>query len=126
KSDQAATYWLALRRPFRPRCLVGRDHFDPGFLLLVHRPRPGPDRPGARGGCAAAREDARRTGLASGHGASRRRRGACAGAGRQPASDPPEIVDYLRSVPSLWAEAGPAGRQALVEAIFARLDVLGF
>ena len=43
-----------------------------------------------------------------------------------PRLTPPEIVDYLRSLPSLWAEAGPAGRQALVEAIFARLDVLGF
>ena len=43
-----------------------------------------------------------------------------------PRLTPPGIVDYLRSLPSLWAEAGPAGRQALVEAIFARLDVLGF
>ena len=25
---------------------------------------------------------------------------------------PPEIVDYLRSLPALWADAGPAGRQA--------------
>ncbi len=39
---------------------------------------------------------------------------------------PPEIVDYLRSLPSLWAAAGLAGRQALVGAIFARTDVLGF
>ena len=39
---------------------------------------------------------------------------------------PPEIVDYTRSLPRLWAEAGPDGRQAMVVAIFARLDVLGF
>ena len=38
----------------------------------------------------------------------------------------PEIVDYTRSLPRLWADAGPDGRQALVTAIFARLDVLGF
>jgi hypothetical protein len=39
---------------------------------------------------------------------------------------PPEIVDYLRSMPSLWPDSGPDSRQALVMAIFARLDVLGF
>ena len=37
-----------------------------------------------------------------------------------------EIVDYTRSLPRLWADAGPQGRQALVGAIFGRLDVLGF
>lgn len=31
-----------------------------------------------------------------------------------------------RSLPRLWADSGPDGRQALVVAIFARLDVLGF
>ena len=36
---------------------------------------------------------------------------------------PAEIVDYTRSVPRLWADSGPGGRQALVIAIFARLDV---
>jgi hypothetical protein len=39
---------------------------------------------------------------------------------------PPEIVDYTRSLPRLWADSGPDGRQALVVAIFARLDVPGF
>ena len=39
---------------------------------------------------------------------------------------PPEIVDYTRSLPKLWADSGPDGRQALVVAIFAKLDVLGF
>jgi len=39
---------------------------------------------------------------------------------------PPEIVDYLRSLPTLWADSGADSRQALVMAIFARLDVLGF
>ncbi len=35
-------------------------------------------------------------------------------------------MDYLRSLPRLWADAGPDGRQALVVAIFARLVFLGF
>jgi len=39
---------------------------------------------------------------------------------------PTEIVDYLRSLPRLWADSGTAGRQAIVSAIFAQLDVLGF
>ena len=39
---------------------------------------------------------------------------------------PPEIVDYLRSLPKLWADSGPDGRQAMVVSTFARLDVLGF
>jgi hypothetical protein len=37
----------------------------------------------------------------------------------------PEIVDYARSLPRLWADSGPDGRQA-VAPIFRRLDVLGF
>jgi len=37
-----------------------------------------------------------------------------------------EVVENLRSLPSLWADAGPDGRQALATAIFARTDVLGF
>ena len=49
---------------------------------------------------------------------------------REPAEvirvSPSEIVDYLRSLPSLWADSGPAGRQAIATAIFARTDVLGF
>jgi DNA invertase Pin-like site-specific DNA recombinase len=39
---------------------------------------------------------------------------------------PAEIVEYARSLPTLWADAGPEGRQALVTAIFSGLDVLGF
>ena len=39
---------------------------------------------------------------------------------------PSEIVAYLRSLPALWADSGPDGRQALVSSIFARTDVLGF
>ena len=39
---------------------------------------------------------------------------------------PTEIVDYLRSLPTLWADSGTAGRQAIVSAIFAQIDVLGF
>ena len=39
---------------------------------------------------------------------------------------PVQIVDYLRSLPSLWADSGPDARQAIVTAMFARLDVLGF
>lgn len=38
---------------------------------------------------------------------------------------PPEVVAYLRSLPSLWADSGPNGRQALALALFARTDVLG-
>jgi hypothetical protein len=37
-----------------------------------------------------------------------------------------EVVAYLRSLPALWADAGPDGRQALATALFARTDVLGF
>ncbi|MGO9180875.1 MAG: recombinase family protein, partial [Candidatus Limnocylindrales bacterium] len=49
---------------------------------------------------------------------------------REPLDEPrlsaPEIVDYLRSLPSLWADTGPDGRQALASALFARTDVLGY
>jgi hypothetical protein len=38
----------------------------------------------------------------------------------------PMVVDYTRSFPRLWADSGPDGRQALVVAIFSRLDVPGF
>jgi hypothetical protein len=37
-----------------------------------------------------------------------------------------ETVAYLRSLPSLWADSGPDGRQALMTALFARTDVIGF
>ena len=37
-----------------------------------------------------------------------------------------EIVEYARSLPRLWAESSSTGRQALVQALFARLDVLGY
>ncbi|HMK93310.1 MAG TPA: hypothetical protein VK576_09955 [Thermoleophilia bacterium] len=47
-------------------------------------------------------------------------------AGGRRVLDPPEIVDHLRSLPRLWADAGPHGRQAIVQAVFARLEVLGF
>ena len=36
-----------------------------------------------------------------------------------------EVVSYLRSLPALWADAGPDGRQVLATALFARTDVLG-
>jgi hypothetical protein len=49
---------------------------------------------------------------------------------RQPLEAPrlsaPEIVDYLRNLPRLWADAGPDARQTIIGAIFARTDVLGF
>ena len=35
-------------------------------------------------------------------------------------------MHYLRSLPSLWADAGPEGRQALATALFARTEVVGF
>jgi hypothetical protein len=37
-----------------------------------------------------------------------------------------EVVTYLRSLPSLWSDSGPDGRQALATALFARTDVQGF
>jgi hypothetical protein len=37
-----------------------------------------------------------------------------------------EVVAYLRSLPSLWADSGPDARQVLASALFARMDVLGF
>jgi hypothetical protein len=52
--------------------------------------------------------------------------GACSGAARSHQAGPDEIVGYLRSLPTLWAESGPDARQTLTTAIFARLDVLGF
>ena len=39
---------------------------------------------------------------------------------------PTEIVEYLRSLPKLWADSDTAGRHAIVAAILARIDVLGF
>ena len=39
---------------------------------------------------------------------------------------PPEVVAYLRSLPALWTDSGPAGRQVLAVALFARTDVVGY
>jgi hypothetical protein len=39
---------------------------------------------------------------------------------------PDEVVTYLRSLPSLWNDAGPEGRQALASALFAKLEVEGY
>ena len=39
---------------------------------------------------------------------------------------PDEVVAYLRSLPSLWADSGPEGRQALASALFAKLEVEGY
>ena len=39
---------------------------------------------------------------------------------------PAEVVAYLRSLPSLWADSGPDGRQAVATELFARTDVVGF
>jgi hypothetical protein len=38
---------------------------------------------------------------------------------------PDEVVAYLRSLPSLWRDAGPEGRQALASALFSGLEVEG-
>ena|GEM_PF-2285562 len=35
-------------------------------------------------------------------------------------------VAYLRSLPKLWADSGPDGRQALALGLFARTEVIGF
>jgi DNA invertase Pin-like site-specific DNA recombinase len=39
---------------------------------------------------------------------------------------PPEVVAYLRSLPKLWADSGPDGRQAMALSLFARTEVIGF
>jgi hypothetical protein len=39
---------------------------------------------------------------------------------------PTEVVAYLRSLLTLWTDAGPEGRQVLATALFARSEVLGF
>jgi DNA invertase Pin-like site-specific DNA recombinase len=39
---------------------------------------------------------------------------------------PDEVVAYLRSLPSLWTDAGPEGRQALAAALFTKLEVEGY
>ena len=46
--------------------------------------------------------------------------------GEPPRLTPLKIVDYLRSLPTLWRDSGPDGRQAITGAIFARTEVLGF
>ena len=39
---------------------------------------------------------------------------------------PDEVVEYLRALPSLWADAGPEGRQALASALFTKPEVEGY
>jgi hypothetical protein len=39
---------------------------------------------------------------------------------------PEEGVAYLRSLPSLWNDAGPEGRQAIASALFTKLEVEGY
>jgi hypothetical protein len=39
---------------------------------------------------------------------------------------PDEVVAYLRSLPTLWNDAGPEGRQALAAALFTKLEVEGY
>jgi hypothetical protein len=36
------------------------------------------------------------------------------------------VGTYLRSLPSLWADAGPDGHQALAAALFTKLEVEGY
>ena len=38
----------------------------------------------------------------------------------------PAAVAYLRSLHAMWADSGPEGRQALANALFAKLEVLGY
>ena len=40
--------------------------------------------------------------------------------------DPAEVVAYLRSLPSLWTDAGPEGRKALAPALITTLEVEGY
>jgi hypothetical protein len=37
-----------------------------------------------------------------------------------------EVVAYLRSLPSLWADTTQEGRQTMASALFSTIDVLGF
>jgi hypothetical protein len=37
-----------------------------------------------------------------------------------------EVVEYLKSLPSLWTDSGPEGRQALASALFTKLEVEGY
>ena len=39
---------------------------------------------------------------------------------------PDEVVAYLRSLPTLWTDSGPEGRQALASALFTKLEVEGY
>ena len=39
---------------------------------------------------------------------------------------PSDVVTYLRSLPTLWADAGPEGRQAVATALFAKTEVEGY
>ncbi len=39
---------------------------------------------------------------------------------------PPEVVAYLRSLPAMWNDAGPEGRQALATALFTTIEVEGY
>ena len=49
---------------------------------------------------------------------------------RQPRQErrlaPSELVADLRSLPTLWADSGPEGRQALATALFAKAEVNGY
>ncbi len=38
---------------------------------------------------------------------------------------PPEVVDYLRSLLTMWTDAGPQDRRALATALFAKVDESG-
>ncbi len=42
-----------------------------------------------------------------------------------PRLEPEAVLSYLRSLPLMWADAGPEGRQALAVSIFARMTVKG-
>lgn len=40
--------------------------------------------------------------------------------------EPEDVLSYLRSLPSMWADTGPEGRQALVGSFFGRIAVKGY
>jgi hypothetical protein len=40
--------------------------------------------------------------------------------------EPAEVETHLRSLPSLWADAGPDGHQALASALFTKTEVEGY
>ncbi len=94
----------------------------------VHPPRPGHRRPrpqpGARPGGAGVRPGSRPR-RARGHNGAPRRRGSGGGGPSVRGPDGRLGARLPRELPTLWARTSDAGRHAIAEATFERIDVLG-